>query len=176
MTAAEMKAFRPSEISDAALREAFSRLAASVVVVTAKTTIGERRAITVSSFTSVSLDPPLVLFCLDRDAFHHDVFAKADAFAINLLGADQDELSNRFAAHGEDDFEDLETFELATGSPCLERAIFSLDCIMETRHQAGDHVIIIGRATALATSGADDSRPPLLYCRRGYCEPKTLSD
>lgn len=157
---------RPTiSISEAAIRDAFSLFASGVAVVTARNEQGEARGITVTSFTSVSLDPPLVLFCLDKTAFHVEVFSKAKAFAINVLRADQDILSNRFAMTTEDNLDDLTITKLHTDSPILDDCLSALDCTTEARHDAGDHLIIIGRIQALAI---DEKKPPLLYFRRNY--------
>lgn len=154
-----------ARISETALRDAFSLFATGVAIVTARDERGQARAITVSSFSSASLDPPLVLYCLGKSAFHFDVFAGAEAFAVNVLGADQEALSNRFAMEREDDLSDLEIAALRTGSPIIKGCLSALDCRTEARHDAGDHVIIVGRIQALTIGGESD---PLLYFRRGY--------
>lgn len=147
------------------LRAVLGAFATGIAVVTTRDAQGAQRAITVNSFSSVSLDPPLILFCLDKAAFHYEGFASAEAFAVNILSAGQEALSNRFASEAEDGFEDLETEALATGSPILAGALAALDCRREAAHDAGDHQILIGRVAALRAPRAAD---PLLYFRGAY--------
>lgn len=146
-------------------RGALGAFATGIAVVTTRDGTGRGRAITVNSFSSVSLDPPLILFCLGKEAFHYEGFAEAEAFAVNLLAAGQEALSNRFASEAEDGFDDLETESLATGSPVFRESLAALDCRREAAHEAGDHLILIGRVAALKAPRAAD---PLLYFRGGY--------
>lgn len=153
-------------------REALGRFATGVVIITTRNHAGHKRAITVNAFTSVSMEPPLVLYCLGKSAFLFDVFAEARSFAINVLGADQQGLSNRFAQEAEDDLADLSTRSLLTGNPILPGCLTALDCTTEMHHHAGDHLIIIGRICAIdeITSGS-----PLVYfesCYRGLRPPR----
>ena len=156
-----------------AFRDALSRFATGVVIVTARDRDGRRCAITVNAFTSVSLDPPLVLFCLGKSAFKFGVFAEAGAFAINMLGADQENLSDRFAREADDDFSDLPVDSLATGCPVLSGCLAALDCETEARHEAGDHLLVIGRVTALdiRSDGC-----PLIYFKSRYAKLKPCDD
>ncbi|MGI9507961.1 MAG: flavin reductase family protein, partial [Geminicoccaceae bacterium] len=156
-------------VDEAAFRAALSRFATGVVIVTTRDRMGQPSAITVNAFSSVSLDPPLVLFCLGKSAFNFDTFAGADAFAVNMLGSDQQTLSNRFARKAEDQFSDLQIGDLTTGSPILTGCLAVLDCETEMRHEAGDHLIIVGRVVAIDTA-TDDS--PLLYFDSRYAELK----
>ena len=152
-------------VNEASFRAALGRFATGVVIVTAHNQAGRPRAITVNAFTSVSLDPPLVLFCLGKSAFHFDVFAEAKAFAINVLSADQEALSNRFAQESEDDLTDLSTRTLSTGSPILPGCLTALDCRTEKQCDAGDHLIVIGRVHAIDEIANSE---PLLYFESGY--------
>lgn len=162
-----------TNVDDAELRLVLSRFATGVVIVTARTGEGQRRAVTVNAFTSVSLDPPLVLFCLGKAAFNFDVFAHTDAFAINILSSDQQALSDRFAREAEDQFPDLALGGLATGSPVLSGCLGTLDCMTETRHDAGDHLIIVGRVAAVDVRSGGR---PLLYFGSRYEELKPRCD
>jgi flavin reductase (DIM6/NTAB) family NADH-FMN oxidoreductase RutF len=156
-------------IDEAELRYAMSQFASGITVVTGRDKERRPRAITVSAFASVSLEPPLVLYCLGKTAFNFDVFAKAEAFAVNVLSADQQALSDRFARETEDDFPDLPVTELATGSPVLAGCLAVLDCQTEAIHEAGDHLIVVGRVRALDVPRESE---PLMYFRRGYCRLK----
>lgn len=147
------------------MREALGGFATGVAVVTCGV-VGENAcAVTVNSFTSVSLDPPLVLFCLDRSAFHLERFLAADSFAVNILSDTQMELSNRLAQEIMDGLEDLEIGSLATGCPVFPETLAVLDCRRERVLEAGDHHILIGRVVALRPTTAAD---PLLYFRGRY--------
>jgi len=152
-------------MNEADLRLAFSRFATGITLVTARDGERQPHAITVNSFTSVSLDPPLVLYCLGKSAFRFDVFSQAEAFAVNVLSADAQALSDRFAREAEDNFQGLEVTELATGSPVLAGCLAVLDCEREAMHGAGDHLIIVGRIKALDLPLEAE---PLVYFRSRY--------
>lgn len=147
------------------LRKVFGAYATGIAVVTCEPAKGVRCAVTVNSFASVSLDPPLVLFCLDKAAFHHHRFLEAEAFAVNILAADQMVLSNRFAQETMDGFKDLATEIFVTGCPVFPGALAALDCVRDAVHEAGDHHVLIGRVVAARPPDADD---PLIYFRGGY--------
>ena len=152
-------------VDEAELRLVLSRFATGITVVTGRDEELRPRAITVNAFTAVSIDPPLILYCLGKSAFNFDVFANAKAFAVNILSADQQALSDRFAREAEDDLADLRVTELATGSPVLAGCLAALDCETEAIHQAGDHLIVVGRVSAL---DVPREAPPLMYFRSRY--------
>ena len=156
---------RKTSVDEADLRFALSHYSTGITVVTGRDEQGRARAITVNAFTGVSLDPPLILYCLGKSAFNFDVFAKAKAFAVNILSADQQALSDRFAREADDDFADLPVTELATGSPLLAGCLGALDCETEAIHDAGDHLIVVGRVTALSVPR---EAQPLIYFRSRY--------
>ncbi len=139
--------------------------ATGVTVVTARA--GDRiHGMTVSAFTEVSLDPPLVLVCADKSSNTHPVIAEGGIFAVNILARDQEAISNRFASKEDEDkrFEGLNYEEGKTGAPLLAGAVASLDCRVDTVHDAGDHVIYVGRVEDVRLS----DREPLLYFRGNY--------
>ncbi|TFG96047.1 MAG: flavin reductase [Myxococcales bacterium] len=149
-----------------ALRELLGRRAAAVAIVTARA--GERvHGMTVTAYTEVSLDPPLVLVCADVASNTHPVIAAGGVFALNLLSNGQAELSNRFASKQDEDrrFEGLAWATAATGAPILPDVLGALDCRVVAAHEAGDHVIYIGRVEALSSF---PEREPLLYQRGTY--------
>ncbi len=154
-------------------RQALGRFATGIVIITTRNGVGRPRAITVNAFTSVSLDPPLILFCLGKSSFHFDVFAEAQSFAVNVLRDDQRALSNRFAGETEDDLADLSCKGLVTGSPILPGCLTALDCATETQHDAGDHLIVIGRVLAIDEIASGD---PLIYFESGYRRLSPLPD
>ena len=152
-------------INERDFRNSLSRFATGVAIISALDAANRPCAMTVSSFTSVSLDPPLVLYCLGKSAFHFGVFAEAQSFAINVLSADQKSFSDRFAREAEDHLTDLSTTKLLTGSPILPGCLAALDCKTETHHDAGDHLIVIGRVQAI-DGGVNGE--PLIYFESGY--------
>lgn len=159
-------------VDQAAFRRTLGRFATGITVVTAQDAAGRRHAMTVNAFSSVSLDPPLVLYCLGDSSFHFAALAAAETFAVNILGADQQDLSDRFAREAEDDFADLPTLGQATGSPIFARSLAALDCQTEARHRAGDHLIVVGRVAALylpdRPAGGPETADPLIYYASAY--------
>ena len=148
-----------------AFRQAMGRFATGVTVVTTRNGAGENCGVTVNSFTSVSLDPPLVLFCLDRAALSYDAFCQAEKFAINVLCAEQQRLSVRFSTAASDKWDGV-AFELwPTGVPVLKGCLANLGCRKEAVHDGGDHVIFVGRVEDLQLNADKD---PLVYFQSVY--------
>jgi flavin reductase (DIM6/NTAB) family NADH-FMN oxidoreductase RutF len=146
-------------------KQCLARWATGVTIVTARA--GDRiHGMTVSAFTEVSLDPPLVLVCADKTSNTHPVIAEGGVFAVNVLTREQEPLSNRFASKKDEDrrFEGLEFETAATGAPILAGALVALDCRVVNAHDAGDHVIYVGRVEALRRSEGE----PLLYYGGAY--------
>jgi flavin reductase (DIM6/NTAB) family NADH-FMN oxidoreductase RutF len=148
-----------------AFRNALGCFATGVTVVTTVTDAGEPVGLTANSFSSVSLDPPLVLFCLDRASHNLDAFRAAGRFAVNVLGDDQRDLSVRFSTTIGDRWDGVVWERWETGAPVLNGCLAALDCETEAIHEGGDHVIIVGRVQRLATT--TDGKP-LLYFRGNY--------
>ncbi|KEA65509.1 NADH-FMN oxidoreductase [Marinobacterium lacunae] len=148
-----------------AFRRALGNFATGITVVTAQNTQGERIGLTVNSFNSVSLDPPLILWSLDkRSADSLDVIRDAGHFAINVLAADQLDLSNQFARPQKDKFAGVEFSTGAGGSPLLDQCAASFQCALHQEVDAGDHWILLGRVLAFDDFG----RAPLLYHQGAY--------
>jgi len=142
------------------------RWASGVAIVT--TRAGDHVAgMTATSFTSVSLEPPLVLVCADKKALTLPILQQAGAFAVNLLADDQHDLSARFALSGNEAlrFDGLACRRGPTGSPWLPDTLAVLDCRTVATHDAGDHVILIGEVEAAEWN---DARTPLLYYDATY--------
>ena len=142
-------------------KQVLARWTTGVTVVTARD--GDRvHGMTVSAFTEVSLEPPLVLVCADLASHTRPVIEAGGVFAVNILARDQEELSNRFASKRDEfrRFEGLEWESAATGAPLLPGAVAALDCRVVARHQAGDHVIFVGEVQELRLA---EGREPLLY-------------
>lgn len=154
-------------------REAMSRFASGVTVVTARR--GEKRVgLTASSFVGVSLDPPLVLVCVSRALQAHHVIESERAFAVNILGVHQLEVGLRFAGlkpDMADRFAGLAWTAGVTGSPLLEGSLASFDCRLHASHEGGDHAIFVGEVVGTVIS---DSGEPLLYHRRLWHRPERL--
>jgi len=119
---------------------------------------------TVSAICSLSLDPPLVLVCVDRAATMHPHLESAGHFAVNILAAGQEELSRRFANIRSDRFEGVVSTKGETGVPLLDGALAHLECAMWAQHDGGDHTIFVGRVHRAAVG---DSQP-LLHYRGSY--------
>jgi flavin reductase (DIM6/NTAB) family NADH-FMN oxidoreductase RutF len=153
-------------VSQAELKNAYARWATGVTIVTARA--GDRiHGMTVSAFTEVSLEPPLVLVCLDRTTNTQHVIAEGGSFAVNILARGQESLAKLFACDGAEDrrFSDLHCVTGATGAPLLAGSVASLDCRLEAAHEAGDHIIYVGEVVGLQLSDGE----PLLFYNRGYC-------
>jgi flavin reductase (DIM6/NTAB) family NADH-FMN oxidoreductase RutF/pimeloyl-ACP methyl ester carboxylesterase len=151
-------------IDPKALRRAFGAFATGVTVVTTAQEDGVPRGFTANSFTSVSLDPPLVLVCLAKTASSYPVFSNAAGFAVNVLAESQRDVSGLFASKAADKFDRVAWRRSAGGRPVIEGAAAWLDCVMHEVVDAGDHAILIGRVVAFG-DGTDN---PLGYCRGAY--------
>jgi len=138
------------ELDGRELRNALGRFATGVCLITAVSDEGEPLALTANSFSSVSLDPPLVLWSLQNNSDVFAVYAGAKHYAINVLAGNQQELSSRYARKG-DHVLDPEHFTLGEqgGAPLIHDALVSFECTLEATHPGGDHVIIVGRVDAM---------------------------
>jgi len=150
-------------------RRVVGRFATGVTVVTA-TVDGEHHAMTCSSFTSVSLDPVLVLFCPEKIARFHDVVLSAGQWAVSVLGQSQEGASRLFARRGrplEDQFAGVDhTYGPLTGAAVLDGALASLECRTVSTADAGDHTVVIGEVLGLGVP--DPDADPLLYYEGRY--------
>jgi flavin reductase (DIM6/NTAB) family NADH-FMN oxidoreductase RutF len=146
-------------------RHVLSHFATGVTVVTTLDAEERPVGLTASSFTSVSLDPPLILVCVDDKAQCYGAFCDAGRFAVNILHTDQEHLSRRFATTRiENKFEGVEYTVTAHRVPLLEKAHAHLECTTVGMHHAGDHTIFVGR---VESARAGDGHP-LLYYRGRY--------
>jgi cob(II)yrinic acid a,c-diamide reductase len=138
---------------------------------------GTRYGLTVSSFTSVSVDPPVVLISVHQDSQGHDPILASGRFAVTLLAAGQQALSNRFAGrteHSEDRFEGLDTLTLKTGSPVLPGGLAVFDCKVIGSYATETTTVIFGEVVAAQVSERPyEELEPLLYYHQGY---RWLSD
>ena len=121
---------------------------------------GETRGITVNSFTSVSLDPPLILVCIARRARVHDALLRASRFCINVLARGQQDLADHFAGRGSEDAR-RPTYDLSRhATPVLPGCLAHLDCALVASHAAGDHTIVVAAVEAVENGRGED---PLLF-------------
>ncbi len=156
---------RADSVEPESLRAALGQFATGVTVVTTRDGQGTCHGMTVNSFTSVSLDPPLVLYCLGKDSFDFRAFAEAETFVVNVLASDQRALSDRFALAVADPYPDLAAIAWSTGSPVLKESLAAFDCARESVHDAGDHLIMVGRVKRFAVLRETE---PLVYFRGRY--------
>ena len=143
-------------VDPARFRQLLGRFATGVTVVTTRAPDGSPLGMTASSVASVSLDPPLLLVC---DALH-----AATEFVVNVLAADQEAISRRFAEDEEDRFDGLGYHENKQRLPVLEGVLAHIECTKQASLPAGDHTVFLG----LVIGGAVSDRRPLLYYRGGY--------
>ena len=127
-----------------AFRTALGTFPTGVAVVTA-TTGAAPMGITVNSFTSVSLEPPLILWCIDRNSDRYDVFTKAKGYTISVLGTCHEDVSSRLARQGEHKLDGIGLLPTELGPPALADSLAVFECEREAVHPAGDHAILIGR-------------------------------
>lgn len=150
-------------------RDALRHFPAGVTIVTVKAPGHEQpHGLTVSAFASISPTPPLIMVAIDHRGMGHDLLETEGAtFAVNILGQDQQALSNRFAwTKDEDRFQMGDWDTAVTGAPILKDALAWLDCTIHNRLIAGTHTIYIGEVQASGVPHPDD--PPLVYWNRGY--------
>lgn len=146
-------------------RKAMGSFAAGVTVVTA---CHEGRLVgtTVSAFSSVSMDPPLVMVCLKRDSRTLVALSQAKTFCVNILAQEQGDLAYRFAKSGADDRFALTAVEAGVcGAPLLAGCVTAIECELRDAHDGGDHEILVGRVLRVVT---DEIKTPLVYVRGGF--------
>jgi 3-hydroxy-9,10-secoandrosta-1,3,5(10)-triene-9,17-dione monooxygenase reductase component len=151
---------------EATFRQVLARFATGVVVVTGATESGPA-GLTCQSFSSLSLDPPLVLLSTARTSTTWPRIAATGRFAVNVLAADQQDISTRFAVSGGDKFAGLRWRSGALGNPLVDGAIAHVECDVQALHDGGDHEIVVGRVRAIEAPGLD-SGSPLVYYRSRY--------
>ena len=148
-------------------RRAMSRLAGGVAIVTARDAEGRPRGMTATAVTSVSLEPPLVMACLERVARTHAAIEASGYYALNFLSEADAELAVRFSREGSNKFEGLAVRDGETGVPLIERALAHCECSVAQAVPAGDHTIFLGRVEATRVADAAGIRP-LVYYRGAY--------
>lgn len=151
-------------VDTGALRRALGTFLTGVTVVTCVDGLERPRGFTANSFTSVSLDPPLVLVCIARSAESIDAFLGAGGFGVNILAEHQKAVSQLFASKSPEKFQSVRWLPGSTGAPRLEEGIAWLDCHTRQRVDAGDHVVLFGEVVHFSASGGQ----PLGYCQGNY--------
>lgn len=154
-------------------RNALGRFATGVCVITTEPAGGKPFGMTINSFSSVSLEPPLVLWSLQKNSECFAAFENTKQFAVNILSADQQAISNQFAKKGEHDLPEGSYSHGESGCVVLNDVITSFECEVDAVHEGGDHVIIVGRV--LAMNNQADPRDPLLFFSGKYRELKALA-
>jgi flavin reductase (DIM6/NTAB) family NADH-FMN oxidoreductase RutF len=153
-----------AEIDPSQFRQLLGRFASGVSVITVPTPEGRPMGMTANSLSSVSLRPPLLSVCVDREAELHDVLVAAPEFVVNVLTSPQEALARRFSDKHEDRFDGVGYHLSPEGLILLDGALAHIICERYTQYPGGDHSIVLGQVVGGNTS---DGRP-LLYYRGGY--------
>jgi flavin reductase (DIM6/NTAB) family NADH-FMN oxidoreductase RutF len=155
----------PMPIDDAQFKAAMSHFASGVTVVTTEHA-GVQYGMTVASFASLSLHPPLVLVCIEKSVKTHDAIAMAGKFGVSILAQSQQDVSGRFASKADDKFAGMPVRSGELGVPLIDGALCALECRVHAQLPGGDHTIFLGEVVeAVLGDGA-----PLVYFRSGYRE------
>lgn len=152
------------DLDPADFRRLLGRFATGVSIITLTLPDGRPAGMTANTLTSVSLDPPLALVCIDHAAELYDALLAAPGFVLNILEASQEALSRRFAAKHLDRFDGIGYHTSPEGQPILDGVLASIECAPHATFPGGDHTIVVGRVLrGTTTDGA-----PLVYFRGGY--------
>lgn len=154
-------------IDDARFKEAMSHFASGVTIVTTELD-GIPYGLTVASFASLSLHPPLVMVCVAQKAKSHDAIHEAGHFGVSILEQSQADVSGRFASKVDDKFAGITTRRGEHGMPLIDGAICTLECRVHSELSGGDHTIFVGEVLDSSTSDG----APLVYYRSSYREIK----
>lgn len=155
-------------LSPQSLRSAFGRFATGVAVITARAPDGSLVGLTVNSLTSLSLEPPLLLWCITCNTPSFEVFRDCSHYAVNILAAEQQDISNRFASPLPDKFAGLD-YRLGLGdAPLLQGCIAQFECASQACYPGGDHMIMVGAIESVALGEGE----PLLYYASRYAALK----
>jgi flavin reductase (DIM6/NTAB) family NADH-FMN oxidoreductase RutF len=142
------------------------RFSSGVTVVTTKAVDGSDQGMTVSAFSSVSLEPPLVLICIEKTASVYDALTRAPAFVVNILSAKQEQIARRFSIVDIDRFEGVGFSRTRNGIAVLDDVLGVIECNRFALHDAGDHTVIVAEVEATRAENGS----PLLYYRGGYAQ------
>lgn len=148
------------------LRQTLGAFATGVTIITTLDNDRNPQGLTANSFTSVSLEPPLILVCIGKSSSNYELFTKTPHFAVNILAEEQRGLSKNFARSKTDKFANLNWYEGITGSPLLEECAAKLDCRVHQRLEVGDHLILIGEVADYEYT----QRSPLIFHQGSYLD------
>jgi flavin reductase (DIM6/NTAB) family NADH-FMN oxidoreductase RutF len=146
------------------LRRVMGHFATGVTIITTVSADGVPFGLTANAFTSVSLDPPLLLISVDKKAESYPHFEASKVFTVNILGDDQETLSRKFAVSGGDKFQGVAYRTGANGVPILENTLAYLECKLYATYEGGDHTLYLGEIEEAQTREV----PPLIFYRGGY--------
>lgn len=149
----------------AEFRKALGCFPTGVAVVTMRNAEGAPVGLAVNSFSSVSLDPPLISFCVANGARSRAALEHSEHFAVNIVDGEQLQLVQRFASRSEDKFEGLPIESWNSDAPIIPHALANLECERYAMHEAGDHMIVLGRVLRLSY---DNERRPLVFSQGQY--------
>ena len=152
------------QLDPLALRNLFGQFLTGVTIITTIDADGQKRGFTANSFTSVSLEPALILVCLGKNAHSLSAFTQSAGFGVNILEEQQEDISHLFATKADNKFADINDKRIVTGAPIIKNSLAWLDCVPEQTIEAGDHIILIGRVKAFGTR----TGRPLGYWRGSY--------
>jgi len=153
-------------VSSDEFRSILGRFPSGVTVVTTKAADGSDQGMTVSAFCSLSLQPPLVLVCIEKTASVHNALTGSPAFIVNILSAKQEQIARRFSIVDIDRFEGVGFSRSRNGIVVLDDVIGVIECNRFSLHDGGDHTIVVGEVEA----GSTETGAPLLYYRGGYAQ------
>ena len=142
------------------IRDIFGHFATGVTVVTTRDGAGSPFGLTVNAFTSLSLNPPLVVVCIDKAAQCYSCFEDSKVFAVNVLSEDQEELSRRFATKGIEKFGEIKWHRGENNVPLLDGSIGTIECKIVNSYEGGDHTIYLGE---IVSANASEDRPLLFF-------------
>lgn len=154
----------PQPFDERALRNALGTFVTGVTVVTTRDKAGTPHGVTANSFSSVSLDPPLILWSQALTSRSYSAFRESDHFVINILADDQVSLANHFARKSEDKFQAIDYEDGLFGAPVLPGAAAWLECLKVAMYPGGDHTIYLGRVERFASA----CRRPLVFGEGRY--------
>ena len=153
-------------VSPDEFRSVLGRFPSGVTVVTTKAADGSDQGMTVSAFCSVSLEPPLVLICIEKTASVYDALTSAPGFVVNILSARQEQIARRFSIVDIDRFEGVGFSRTQNGIAVLDDVLGIIECRKFALHDAGDHTIIVAEVEATRAENGS----PLVYYRGGYAQ------
>ena len=156
------------KLIDRQFRDALGNFATGVCIITAAPEGFDPVGVTVNSFTSVSIEPPLILWCLKIDSVVYSVFEGVNLFTVNVLAANQKALSEQYADKTRHKLEPGCYVNNSAGTPVLKDSIASFDCVVRERYKGGDHVIIMGEIKEINVNPGE----PLVFYKGGYRELK----